>query len=238
MPTQFGQVSNTTDIITTADVGDSAVDAQANANQSIPNNFFTPVLLQTENFDTDGYHDTTQQDSGTATGTQTATTLQDTTQSWAVNVYQDMVVNITGGTGAGQARLIASNTSDTLTISGTWGTTPDGTSTYEIVINNRLTVPTGKAGLYEIYPKLTFAGSSSGLRGIAIYKNTTFINSVFSNPVGVVESIVNYPNFLLELAVGDWVEMRAYQTTGGDFNILGASSYKVFLQMALINGIK
>jgi len=42
-------------------------------------------------------------------------------------------VKITGGTGSGQLREIASYTDTTLTISSNWSTTPDATSTYEVV---------------------------------------------------------------------------------------------------------
>jgi len=70
-------------------------------------------------------------DYGTATDA-SSTTLEDTDQTWDVNGYADYWVRITGGTGAGQIRPIASNTADTLTVTGAWATTPDTTSTYNI----------------------------------------------------------------------------------------------------------
>lgn len=78
---------------------------------------------------------------GTATGVQSATTLQDTTQTWATNFYTNSDVVITAGTGAGQRRRIASNTATTLTLAaavtgnantGNWTVTPDATSVYQI----------------------------------------------------------------------------------------------------------
>jgi len=71
-------------------------------------------------------------DSGTATGTQSSTTLQDTTKTWGENQWSGRNVHISGGTGEGQDRNVDSNTSDTLTISPDWDVTPDGTSTYDI----------------------------------------------------------------------------------------------------------
>jgi len=71
-----------------------------------------------------------EDDSGTATDA-TATTLEDTDQSWTEDEYADYYVYISGGKGSGQVRAITSNTADTLTVP-TWGTTPDDTSTYEI----------------------------------------------------------------------------------------------------------
>jgi hypothetical protein len=54
-----------------------------------------------------------------------------------VNYYRAKKVRITGGTGAGQIRQIASNTSGRVaTISPAWTTTPDNTSTYEVGPSN------------------------------------------------------------------------------------------------------
>lgn len=74
------------------------------------------------------------QTTGTASGG-SGTTLVDTGAGWGVNAYQGNYVIITGGTGSGQAAYIASNTSDTLTVTATgqWTTSPDGTSTYKII---------------------------------------------------------------------------------------------------------
>jgi DNA-binding beta-propeller fold protein YncE len=70
--------------------------------------------------------------SGTSTGGNGITTLRDTTQSFTVNLFANFLVVITGGTGQGQVRTIASNTATQLTVSPTWNTTPNNTSTYQI----------------------------------------------------------------------------------------------------------
>lgn len=79
---------------------------------------------------------------GLATATFATTTLVDSTQNWIPNTYRDSDVIITSGTGAGQRRRIASNTSTTLTLSsattgntrtGAWTTQPASDSTYKIV---------------------------------------------------------------------------------------------------------
>jgi Tfp pilus assembly protein PilW len=53
------------------------------------------------------------------------------------NAYNGMQVRLTGGTGAGQSRTIASYTASTgiATVSQAWATSPDGTTTYVIVEN-------------------------------------------------------------------------------------------------------
>lgn len=70
-------------------------------------------------------------DAGTATSG-AATTITDSTKSWAVNRWSNYAVRILAGTGAGQIRPIASNTATALTIVGSWATNPDSTSVFVI----------------------------------------------------------------------------------------------------------
>jgi hypothetical protein len=70
-------------------------------------------------------------DAGIATAG-AASTLTDSTKSWAVNRWANYCVRILAGTGAGQVRPIVSNTSTVLTVIGTWDTNPDSTSVFSI----------------------------------------------------------------------------------------------------------
>lgn len=70
-----------------------------------------------------------------ATGTATAggaTTLTNGAKTWATNMFANFQVRITGGTGKGQIRPIASNTGTVLTVSTAWAVNPDATSIYSI----------------------------------------------------------------------------------------------------------
>ena len=69
---------------------------------------------------------------GTSTGGNSTSTLIDTSKAWTTNAWAGSKVYITGGTGNGQSRTVLTNTATTLTISGTWMTTPDATSTYYV----------------------------------------------------------------------------------------------------------
>jgi hypothetical protein len=57
---------------------------------------------------------------GQATGTQSSTTLQDTTKAWTVNQYAGATVTLTGGQGSGQTATVVSNTANTLTVTPAW----------------------------------------------------------------------------------------------------------------------
>jgi hypothetical protein len=77
-------------------------------------------------------------DAPLATGTAssaTATTLVNSTKTWATNQWANSQVRIVSGTGAGQIRTIASNTATALTVAA-WTITPDATSTYQISGND------------------------------------------------------------------------------------------------------
>ncbi|MFA6335502.1 MAG: hypothetical protein WCX48_08095, partial [Bacteroidales bacterium] len=71
-----------------------------------------------------------QYDTGTADAS-ASTTLEDATKTWAINRYQNQYVLINSGTGAGQERLIISNTATQLTVAA-WTTNPTTDSVYSI----------------------------------------------------------------------------------------------------------
>jgi hypothetical protein len=73
--------------------------------------------------------------SGTSSGSNSSTTLNDSTKSWTSNQFTNFQVRIVSGTGAGQIRTISSNTGTQLTVP-TWSTTPDNTSVYNIEGND------------------------------------------------------------------------------------------------------
>lgn len=74
--------------------------------------------------------------SGTATSG-SSTTLGNSSKTWTVNQFTNAYqVRITSGTGAGQTRVIASNTLNELTVSTAWTTIPDATSQYVIEGND------------------------------------------------------------------------------------------------------
>lgn len=73
---------------------------------------------------------------GTALAGGTSTTLN-TGKTWLLNQWANYQVRIISGTGAGQIRSIASNTTGgILTVGAAWTTTPDATSVYRIEGND------------------------------------------------------------------------------------------------------
>jgi len=96
---------------------------------------FLSIATLAATWGTDGRMITTGQygvsyDSGTATAG-AATTLTDSSKSWATDQWIAYQVRITGGTGVGQVRPITDSTGTVLTVAS-WTTNPDATSTYVI----------------------------------------------------------------------------------------------------------
>ena len=71
--------------------------------------------------------------SGQSTGTNGVRSLNDTTQSWGRFEWAGRTLRITGGTGAGQARIIIDNTSNELIVDQDWDVVPDVASRYAIL---------------------------------------------------------------------------------------------------------
>lgn len=83
--------------------------------------------------------DHVESENGTASGPGSGNnTLADTSKAWTVDIFSDQksVCWITGGTGQGQHRIITGNTATELNLAYDWGTPPDNTSTYSIVVPN------------------------------------------------------------------------------------------------------
>jgi hypothetical protein len=59
-------------------------------------------------------------------------TLTDSGSGWTVNAYRNKFIEITGGTGSGQIRVIDANTSEVITIVGRWDTVPSTDSTFVV----------------------------------------------------------------------------------------------------------
>ncbi len=73
---------------------------------------------------------------GTSTGSNTSSTLNNTSKTWTVNQWANFQVRITSGTGAGQTRQILSNTATSISTVVAWTTIPDATSVYIIEGND------------------------------------------------------------------------------------------------------
>lgn len=197
---------------------------------SAENGTSDPIPFMNTEFETHAsMHDPTIGDSGTATGTQTSTTLQDTSQSWTVNQFAGHIVKLSGGTGSGQWRTISSNTSDTLTVASAWGTTPVAASTtYDITeLADRLTAPVD--GYYQVTGHASMDYQAS-LLGVFFYVNGSFKSLHYTHQGQTVE-INGQHTRLMFLNKDDYVQMAVYNGNSAHQNMFGGSA-RLFFQMA------
>jgi hypothetical protein len=80
---------------------------------------------------------------------------------------------------------------------------------------SRITVPAGKAGYYQINFQIGFTANATGQRYIKLLKNgTTTLR--YTNWIGLInlDNIGMPMTFIANLAVGDYIEIQAYQNSG------------------------
>ena len=156
---------------------------------------------------------------GQATGTQSSTTLQDTSKAWTVNQYAGATVSLTGGTGSGQTATVVSNTATTLTLSTTWGTTPVANSTIYSLVGTANKAPTGTITLKchnstlaaALGPRLTL-GEVDGCR---IYDIDRSMLGTVDNGAVTGSTSTSYIGFVVN-------QFRVYSGTG-----VPASQYRI-----------
>jgi hypothetical protein len=84
----------------------------------------------------------------------------------------------------------------------------------------RMTVPAGKAGKYLATAGITFATNATGNRELYLFKNGNFYSSVFQPGTSAGSTSVPISD-TLDLAVGDYVEVRVEQDSGSTVDVRG-----------------
>lgn len=106
--------------------------------------------------------------------TATSTTIGDSAETWIPNEFSGLLITLTGGTGAEQTRRIVSNTTNTITVSPGFGTTPDTTTDFKVdpesLVGSSNTVTSvavsGESAIGEA--RLMCAGTNDGADGGAV----------------------------------------------------------------------
>jgi hypothetical protein len=85
--------------------------------------------------------------------------------------------------------------------------------------NSRITIPTGKGGYYRFDFNVRFANNATGTRAIFLGINGTAGANAFRGIVGSSTQTTLSSSFVYNLSAGDYVQIFAYQTSGGSLNI-------------------
>jgi hypothetical protein len=95
--------------------------------------------------------------------------------------------------------------------------------------NTRLTVPAGKGGKYLVTATGVFNANALGVRDIAIRKNgTTYLGSFSASITSADTNQTTCVTRILDLAVSDYLEIDAIQTSGGSLTFLSGDNGSYF----------
>ena len=169
----------------------------------------------------------------------------DTTKTITIGSAGDTAAGVFTNTPAFSATTSAaqviSNQSWTLITFDVENYDPDSVYT-NTASNYKFTVPTGKAGLYNIKVRIMIdavAESQLANYQLAIYKNGSAVavqadNNYNNNPISTIAQV----DTLLNLSVGDYIQAYAYVSDGSGSPQLGSgdSTYSEFSGFKLIGG--
>ena len=123
-----------------------------------------------------------------------------------------------------------SNTTNTAI---TFDTELEDTDSFHSTVTNtsRITIPAGKAGFYLISGQINYASNATGVRHGNIYKNGSLLSAAWLMGATNGDWTGGSVSQIVELAVNDYVELFAYQNSGGNLNINGGSTYGAAFQV-------
>lgn len=102
--------------------------------------------------------------------------------------------------------------------------TVDTNTFHSTVTNNeRITVPSGKAGKYFVTAHVEFASNATGYREVGIRINGTTYVTITRVQAANGDTTRLVTSTIVTLAEADYLEVLARQTSGGSLNVNGAS---------------
>lgn len=89
---------------------------------------------------------------------------------------------------------------------------------------SRFTVPSGKGGYYLLSATISYDVNNTGNRALYFYKNgSAYHYAEQANGISTWATMMNAA-LVINLAVGDYVELYAYQNSGGNLDVLRADT--------------
>jgi hypothetical protein len=86
--------------------------------------------------------------------------------------------------------------------------------------NSRLTVPSGKAGKYWISFAASWGSNTNGDRAVSVRKNgSTYLCTASIRAATGSSGTTAYAQTILDLTVGDYIEMDAFQSSNGNLDL-------------------
>jgi hypothetical protein len=121
-------------------------------------------------------------------------------------------------------QAISNNTTTTIT----WDSEAFDTNGFHdnSVNNERMTIPVGYAGKYSIIGLVSWGADLDGYRLVEIFKNGATNGFMWSGAQAGYYAVAVIK--ILDLAEGDYVEIKGFQNSGGNLNAAGAATESYF----------
>lgn len=158
----------------------------------------------------------------------TADSAEATGLKWATPSAPSVIgVSLTNNAG-----ITLSNATDTKI---TWNTENYDTNGFHASSSSAVIIPAGLAGKYLITGSFTFDANTTGQRYIQAKVNGTLVASN-QDSAGVAVGVPKSWGFtnVVNLAVNDSIEFHAYQSSGGNLNILFTGGYVTNVQITYL----
>lgn len=116
-------------------------------------------------------------------------------------------------------------------VSGNWMAIPFNSDyrvspgMHDVTVNpDRVTFP--ETGWYLIGGNISFDGNATGIRGLAIIQDGyAYLSVVYTNNLGAGASVDMNINTAVDATAGSYLQLMAYQSSGGNLNILRSPSW-------------
>lgn len=155
--------------------------------------------------------------------------------SWA-SIGAGASPTTSGARAYGTTQSIANNTLDTAELPT--GERFDTDDYHSLTVNDsRITIPSGKAGIYLITGCIEFATPAAAMNTyLSLRRNISEIASQSNQIVsGALHSVRLSVTTLYELEVGDYIEMVLAQNSGSALNLNGSNKYSPELTAVLLS---
>jgi len=118
----------------------------------------------------------------------------------------------------------------------TWDSEHYDTSSFHdnVTNNSRITIPSGKAGYYLLETTLNWNSNATGYREARFYKNGSTLLAYSPMQAATSGGVANTLNCVKNLAVGDYIEVKGEQGSGGALSISGVNAYSAQVQVTYL----
>jgi hypothetical protein len=102
--------------------------------------------------------------------------------------------------------------------------------------NTRITIPAGLGGKYAIYGAVEWASSAAGIRiASIIHQGATIVGRV-RDVAGAADTHTQTVAAFMSLGAGEYLELRAYQSSGGALNAQASSAFSPSFGVLYLGG--